>query len=168
MHIKKLLSLILCAALLLSESVITLVPAAAVTGDTYYIDSIEGDNSNQGNSEAEAWKDLGGLANQNLGVGMTVDFDSGTNNCTYQYIYSHDNQRFIVNNAKPKPTGHLQKQMPCFLSYMRIKTDTINPFRNSNYAINAFQEAFRGKCRISLPFQTTNQEILPPMPVQPC
>ncbi len=40
---------------------------------------------------------------KNVGDGMTVDFDSGTNNCTYQYIYSHDNQRFIVNNAKDDP-----------------------------------------------------------------
>lgn len=40
---------------------------------------------------------------KNVGDGMTVDFDSGTNNCTYQYIYSHDNQRFVVNNAKDDP-----------------------------------------------------------------
>ena len=40
---------------------------------------------------------------KNVGDGMTVDFDSGTNNCTYQYIYSHDNQRFAVNNAKDEP-----------------------------------------------------------------
>ncbi len=37
---------------------------------------------------------------KNYGDGMTVDFDSHTNNCTYQYIYSHDNMRFIVGNAK--------------------------------------------------------------------
>ncbi len=40
---------------------------------------------------------------KNVGDGMTVDFDSCTNNCTYQYIYSHDNQRFMVNNAKDDP-----------------------------------------------------------------
>lgn len=40
---------------------------------------------------------------KNFGDGMTVDFDSGTNNCTYQYIYSHDNMRFVVNNAKDDP-----------------------------------------------------------------
>ncbi len=40
---------------------------------------------------------------KNVGDGMTVDFDSDTNNCTYQYIYSHDNMRFIVNNAKKEP-----------------------------------------------------------------
>ncbi|MBR2411332.1 MAG: hypothetical protein IKB08_06365 [Clostridia bacterium] len=40
---------------------------------------------------------------KNFGDGMTVDFDSGTNNCTYQYIYSHDNMRFVVNNAKDEP-----------------------------------------------------------------
>lgn len=37
---------------------------------------------------------------KNRGDGMTVDFDSYTNNCTYEYIYSHDNMRFMVNNAK--------------------------------------------------------------------
>ena len=35
---------------------------------------------------------------KNVGDGMAVDFDSHTNNCTYQYIYSHDNMRFICNN----------------------------------------------------------------------
>ena len=40
---------------------------------------------------------------KNVGDGMTVDFDSDSNNCTYQYIYSHDNQRFVVNNAKKDP-----------------------------------------------------------------
>ena len=37
---------------------------------------------------------------KNVGDGMTVDFDSQSNHCTYQYIYSHDNVRFVVNNAK--------------------------------------------------------------------
>ena len=40
---------------------------------------------------------------RNFGDGMTVDFDSDSNNCTYQYIYSHDNMRFVVNNAKTSP-----------------------------------------------------------------
>ncbi len=40
---------------------------------------------------------------KNVGDGMTVDFDSETNNCTYQYIYSHDNMRFMCNNAKTVP-----------------------------------------------------------------
>ncbi|MBQ6898308.1 MAG: hypothetical protein IJN70_04945 [Clostridia bacterium] len=40
---------------------------------------------------------------KNFGDGMTVDFDSDSNNCTYQYIYSHDNMRFVVNNAKKEP-----------------------------------------------------------------
>ncbi|MBQ2694158.1 MAG: hypothetical protein IJF57_01275 [Clostridia bacterium] len=35
---------------------------------------------------------------KNVGDGMTVDFDSHSNNCTYQYIYSHDNMRFMCNN----------------------------------------------------------------------
>ncbi|MBQ3162504.1 MAG: hypothetical protein IJC04_10320 [Oscillospiraceae bacterium] len=37
---------------------------------------------------------------KNYGDGMAVDFDSHTHNCTYQYIYSHDNMRFMCNNAK--------------------------------------------------------------------
>lgn len=41
---------------------------------------------------------------KNVGDGMAVDFDSHTNNCTYQYIYSHDNMRFMCNN--PNYSGH--------------------------------------------------------------
>ncbi len=41
---------------------------------------------------------------KNVGDGMAVDFDSQTNNCTYQYIYSHDNMRFMCNN--PNYSGH--------------------------------------------------------------
>lgn len=41
---------------------------------------------------------------KNFGDGMTVDFDSHSNNCTYQYIYSHDNMRFMCNN--PNYSGH--------------------------------------------------------------
>lgn len=40
---------------------------------------------------------------KNYGDGMTVDFDSYTNYCTYQYVYSHDNVRFMVNNSKFSP-----------------------------------------------------------------
>lgn len=41
---------------------------------------------------------------KNVGDGMTVDFDSYSHNCTYQYIYSHDNMRFMCNN--PNYSGH--------------------------------------------------------------
>ncbi len=41
---------------------------------------------------------------KNVGDGMAIDFDSHTNNCTYQYIYSHDNTRFICNC--PNYNGH--------------------------------------------------------------
>lgn len=41
---------------------------------------------------------------KNFGDGMTVDFDSYSHNCTYQYIYSHDNMRFMYNN--PNYSGH--------------------------------------------------------------
>ncbi len=36
---------------------------------------------------------------KNYGDAMTVDFDADSNYCTYQYIYSHDNIRFVCNNA---------------------------------------------------------------------
>ncbi len=36
---------------------------------------------------------------KNYGDAMTVDFDADSNYCTYQYVYSHDNIRFICNNA---------------------------------------------------------------------
>ena len=41
---------------------------------------------------------------RNLGDGMTCDFDSYSHYCTYEYIYSHDNVRF-VNNC-PQHSGH--------------------------------------------------------------
>ncbi len=41
---------------------------------------------------------------KNVGDGMAVDFDSYTHNCTYQYIYSHDNMRFMCNC--PNHSGH--------------------------------------------------------------
>ena len=41
---------------------------------------------------------------KNFGDGMAIDFDSYSHNCTYQYIYSHDNMRFMCNN--PNYTGH--------------------------------------------------------------
>lgn len=34
---------------------------------------------------------------KNFGDGMAIDFDSYSHNCTYQYIYSHDNTRFMCN-----------------------------------------------------------------------
>lgn len=36
---------------------------------------------------------------KNWGDGMAVDFDSYSHHCTYQYIYSHDNIRFMNNCA---------------------------------------------------------------------
>ncbi len=41
---------------------------------------------------------------KNVGDGMAIDFDSHSNNCTYQYIYSHDNMRFMCNC--PNHSGH--------------------------------------------------------------
>lgn len=41
---------------------------------------------------------------KNFGDGMAVDFDTYSHHCTYQYIYSHDNMRFMCNN--PRLDGH--------------------------------------------------------------
>ena len=41
---------------------------------------------------------------ENVGDGMAVDFDTYSHRCTYQYIYSHDNMRFMCNN--PRLDGH--------------------------------------------------------------
>ncbi|MCQ2463645.1 MAG: right-handed parallel beta-helix repeat-containing protein, partial [Clostridia bacterium] len=41
--------------------------------------------------------------------GMAVDFDGWTTNCTYRYIYSHDNTRFMKNcvfDCKTKNAGN--------------------------------------------------------------
>ncbi len=43
---------------------------------------------------------------KNFGDAMAVDFDSWTNNCTYQYIYSHDNVRFMCNNPYGEQGQH--------------------------------------------------------------
>ena len=51
---------------------------------------------------------------KNFGDGMSVDFDSHTNNCTYQYIYSHDNMRFMCNN--PNYSGHFNNTVRYCLS----------------------------------------------------
>ncbi len=51
---------------------------------------------------------------KNFGDGMAVDFDSHSNNCTYQYIYSHDNIRFICNN--PNYSGHVNNTVKYCLS----------------------------------------------------
>lgn len=51
---------------------------------------------------------------KNVGDGMAVDFDSHTNNCTYQYIYSHDNVRFMCNC--PNYSGHKKNTVRYCLS----------------------------------------------------
>ena len=51
---------------------------------------------------------------KNYGDGMAVDFDSHTNNCTYQYIYSHDNTRFMCNC--PNHSGHYNNTVRYCLS----------------------------------------------------
>lgn len=51
---------------------------------------------------------------KNVGDGMAIDFDSYSHNCTYQYIYSHDNTRFMCNN--PNHSGHYNNTVRYCLS----------------------------------------------------
>ena len=51
---------------------------------------------------------------KNVGDGMAIDFDSHSNNCTYQYIYSHDNTRFMCNC--PNYSGHYNNTVRYCLS----------------------------------------------------
>ena len=75
---KRLLSIILCMLMLISVCAISPVSFAA-TGNTYYVDSIDGDNTASGTSPAEAWKDLDGFVNctEPLKGGDTVLFRAG-------------------------------------------------------------------------------------------
>ena len=51
---------------------------------------------------------------ENVGDGMAVDFDTYSHRCTYQYIYSHDNMRFMCNN--PRLDGHYDNTVRYCLS----------------------------------------------------
>lgn len=47
------------------------------------------------------------IAGQKNGAdGMSIDFDVDTNYCTYEYIYSHDNNRFMYNCPYTPHTGN--------------------------------------------------------------
>ena len=72
---KRLLSIILCMLMLISVCAISPVSFAA-TGNTYYVDSIDGDNIRDGRSPETAWRDLDGFANctEPLKGGDTVLF----------------------------------------------------------------------------------------------
>lgn len=80
----------------------------ALVTDCRFINCCQGEGTNEDGEAmyytAPVWY-WGGLnstvecceisGSKNFGDGMACDFDSWTNNCTYQYIYSHDNTRFV-------------------------------------------------------------------------
>ena len=55
--------------------------------------------------------------------GMTVDFDGWTTNSTYQYIYSHDNVRFMQNCVYDNTT----KNANCTVRYCLSVNDNLEP-----------------------------------------
>ena len=72
---------------------------------------------------------------KNYGDGMAVDFDSHTNNCTYQYIYSHDNIRFMCNC--PNYSGHHGNTVRYCLSVndnVGRSTTAVNPVGEHNFS----------------------------------
>ncbi len=70
---KKVLSIILC--LIISFSVAS--PAYAHAPTTYYIDSVNGDDSNIGTSEAAAWKKVANVQGDKLSYGDKIFFKRG-------------------------------------------------------------------------------------------
>ena len=75
---KKPISIVLCILMLLSVCAISSVGLAA-TGNTYYVDSIDGDDTAEGTSPEAAWRSLDGFANckEPLKGGDTVLFRAG-------------------------------------------------------------------------------------------
>ena len=72
---------------------------------------------------------------KNFGDGMAIDFDSYTHNCTYQYIYSHDNVRFMCNN--PRYSGHYGNTVRYCLSVndnVGRSTTAVDPSGERNFS----------------------------------
>ena len=69
---KKLLTVILVVMITLG-----MMPFAFAAGTTYYIDSISGNDENNGLSEANAWKTVDNIKLLTLGAGDKVLFKSG-------------------------------------------------------------------------------------------
>lgn len=106
---KKIISLILCIMML-----VTALPLSAVSasGNTYYIDSIDGDNGNSGRSPEEAWRDLGGFTADKLGAGDTVLFRrGGTYECavTLQDIHGTKDASFVISSWRERKTRALHR-----------------------------------------------------------
>ena len=69
--------------------------------------------------------------------GMTVDFDHWSFNCTYQYIYSHDNTSFMVNNSKDDNPNRGNTVRYCL---------SVNDGGRSRFSTNAGEYNFYNGC----------------------
>ena len=74
----------------------------------------------------------------NVGDGMAVDFDTYSHRCTYQYIYSHDNMRFMCNN--PRLDGHYDNTVRYCLSVNdnRGSARVASPSRQNEYGFRFY------------------------------
>ena len=94
---KKAASVLLCIAMIL-----TFVPLTsfAVSGNTYYIDSVSGDDLSLGTSEAEAWKTTANIASLKLQAGDKILFKrAGIYECTLSLTCSGTAENPIVISA---------------------------------------------------------------------
>ena len=73
---KKLISVLLCIAMLLSCTAFS-VTSFAAEGTTYYVDSVDGDDSNSGKSESQAWRTLAKASAQVYEAGDVLRFKAG-------------------------------------------------------------------------------------------
>ena len=75
---------------------------------------------------------------ENVGDGMAVDFDTYSHRCTYQYIYSHDNMRFMCNN--PRLDGHYDNTVRYCLSVNdnRGKARLASPSTQNEYGFRFY------------------------------
>lgn len=94
---KKVISVILCIVMLLS-----LVPMTgfAASGNTYYIDSVSGNDLSLGTSEAQAWKTTANIASLALQAGDRLLFKrDGIYDCTLSLTCSGTRENPIVISA---------------------------------------------------------------------
>ncbi len=74
----------------------------------------------------------------NYGDAMAVDFDTYSHRCTYQYIYSHDNMRFMCNN--PRLDGHHDNTVRYCLSVNdnRGSAHMASPSRQNEFGVRFY------------------------------
>jgi len=86
--------------------VVDYVSAAGTSGETYYLDSIDGSDGNEGTSEATPWKNLSKLHEINLEPGTTVYFKRGSSwvqdNCKtvfYGEVNHIEHAALVISNS---------------------------------------------------------------------